>query len=63
MTRKIHFEKLTRGMQAKLNTRYRIFNGPIDISNDVNFIKAIYPERPNPSFLGDAIVTTHNRYR
>lgn len=63
MARQIHFENLTLGMQAKLNTRYRIRDNHVHVSNGVNFLKSFYPHGSRTGFLGDAIITFHNRVR
>ena len=62
MYRQIYFENLTSGMQAKLNTRYRIPDNHFHINNGINSRRTFYPNRSKTGFLGDEIMM-HNRLR
>ena len=63
MFRQIHFENLTLGMQAKVNTRYWINNNHAHTSNSIDFLRSFYPNKTKNSYLGDAIITLRSRLR
>jgi len=63
MTVKLYFETLTKGMHAKLNSRY-VNQKQVVGDKDLSPLSKTAPSKaPRTGFLGDAITKTFNRIR
>ncbi len=63
MAVKLYLERLTRGMHAKLDTRYTAQNGIVNYHGDNGFFKPSYRTYARTGFLDDAVKLSRNRVR
>jgi len=63
MSVKLYFERLTRGMHAKLDTRYTTQNDIVNYSGDNGFSKSSYRNGTRTGFMDDAVKLSRNRVR
>ena len=63
MAVKLYFETLTKGMHAKLNSRYVHHKQVVGDKDPSPLAKTAPAKAPRTGFLGDAITKTFNRVR
>jgi hypothetical protein len=62
MSVKLYFEALTRGMRAKLDTRYRAGSDVITY-NRTDYLTTVRRQNLRTGFLSDAIKMPHDRIK
>ena len=63
MAVKLYFERLTRGMHAKLDTRYTAQNDIVNYRGEHGFFKPTHRNGARTGFMDDAVKLSRSRVR